>query len=202
MNTYLGACVGLGPDDIDSTLVERAKLTYLEGYLWDPDEAKQAFLKAARLAHVAGRQVALTLSDAFCVDRHRASFLELVNNHVDVLFANEEELLSLYETSSFDEAARAVRGACQVAAVTRSEKGSVIITEEAVHEVKARVTSTPQVSSTGSPRVGIFPPVAGWVLSRPPRSSRTSDRGPTRRWRARRACSSSSSGTWPGRGSA
>jgi len=137
MNTYLGACVGLGPDDIDSTLVERAKLTYLEGYLWDPDEAKQAFLKAARLAHVAGRQVALTLSDAFCVDRHRASFLELVNNHVDVLFANEEELLSLYETSSFDEAARAVRGACQVAAVTRSEKGSVIITEEAVHEVKA-----------------------------------------------------------------
>ena len=110
MNTYLGACVGLGPDDIDSTLVERAKLTYLEGYLWDPDEAKQAFLKAARLAHVAGRQVALALSDAFCVDRHRASFLELVNNHVDVLFANEEELLSLYETSSFDEAARAVRG--------------------------------------------------------------------------------------------
>lgn len=137
MNTYLGACVGLTADDIDSDLIARGKVTYLEGYLWDPDEAKQAFLKAARLSHVAQREVALTLSDAFCVDRHRDSFLDLVNNHVDLLFANEDELLSLYQTANFEEAVQAVRGACSIAAVTRSEKGSVIITKETVHEVKA-----------------------------------------------------------------
>ena len=137
MNTYLGASVGLSPDDIDSELIGRAGVTYLEGYLWDPDEAKQAFLKAARLAHVAKRDVALTLSDAFCVDRHRDSFLDLVHHHVDVLFANEVELLSLYQTASFEDAVQQVRGACSIAAVTRSEKGSVIVTEQEVLEIKA-----------------------------------------------------------------
>src|SRR5690606_30360377 len=102
MNTFLGACVELGPEDIDPALVAASSVTYLEGYLWDKPAAKAAFLRAAELAHAAGREVSLTLSDAFCVDRHRDSFLDLIANHVDILFANEAELLSLYQTVSFD----------------------------------------------------------------------------------------------------
>ncbi len=127
MNTFLGACVELGPDDIDPALVEASAVTYLEGYLWDPPAAKEAFLKAARIAHAAGRKVALSLSDAFCVGRHRESFRNLVEHHVDILFANESEILSLYEVSTFDEAARLVNGHCEVAALTRSEKGAVVL---------------------------------------------------------------------------
>src|SRR6185295_11497265 len=97
MNTYLGACVNLGPEDVDEALVKSARVTYLEGYLWDPPRAKEAFVKAAKVAHAAGRKVSLSLSDAFCVDRHRASFRDLVAGHVDILFANENEIKSLYE---------------------------------------------------------------------------------------------------------
>jgi sugar/nucleoside kinase (ribokinase family) len=137
MATYLGASVGLGVEDIDEPAVTEAAVTYLEGYLWDAPSAKDAFLKAARLAHDAGAKVALTLSDPFCVERHRESFLDLVATHIDILFANEAEITSLYETTNFDEALQAVRGHCQVAALTRSEKGAVILSGEEVHVVDA-----------------------------------------------------------------
>jgi sugar/nucleoside kinase (ribokinase family) len=137
MNTYLGACVDLGPEDIDAAIVEAAEITYLEGYLYDPPRAKEAFHKAASLAHAAGRKVSLSLSDPFCVGRHRAAFKELVARHVDVLFANEAELLSLFETEDFDDALGRIRGLCEIAAVTRSEAGSVIVTAGETHRVAA-----------------------------------------------------------------
>lgn len=137
MQTYLGACVELGPDDIDPGVIAAAGVTYLEGYLWDQPRAKEAFLKAARVAHEAGRKVSLSLSDPFCVDRHRDSFLDLVSNHVDILFANEAEIMSLYRAGSFDQALRAVRGHCEVAALTRSEKGSVVVTGDEVTVIGA-----------------------------------------------------------------
>jgi len=135
--TMLGACTRLGPDDVDQAVVASAKVTYLEGYLWDRPQAKAAFLKAAELAHGAGREVALTLSDPFCVDRHRAEFRDLVAGHVDVLFANEAEICSLYQVGTFDEALQAVRGQCRIAALTRSEKGCVILDGDEVHVVDA-----------------------------------------------------------------
>lgn len=135
MSTFLGACVELGPADIAPSLVAAAQVTYLEGYLFDPPHAKEAFRKAADLAHAAGRKVSLSLSDPFCVDRHRADFRDLVTRHVDILFANEAEICSLYETRDFDAAARAVRGHCEVAVLTRSGKGSVVVTAEASHPI-------------------------------------------------------------------
>lgn len=137
MNTYLGASSTLGPGDVDEALVASARVTYLEGYLWDPPPAKDAFLKAARIAHGASRKVALTLSDAFCVDRYRESFLDLVEYHIDVLFANEAEILSLYQVSSFDDALQRVRGHCEIAALTRSAKGSVVVSDGEVHVIDA-----------------------------------------------------------------
>jgi fructokinase len=127
MCTYLGASVGLDPADLDLDLVRQAEVLYLEGYLWDSEEAKRAFLAAAEVVRGSGGQVALSLSDGFCVDRHRASFQELVDGHVDVLFANEAEIRSLYEADSFEAAADQVRGRCRVAALTRSEQGSVVL---------------------------------------------------------------------------
>lgn len=138
MNTYLGACVGLGPEDIDPALIQSAAVTYMEGYLWDPPRAKQAFLKAAELAHAGGRKVSLTLSDSFCVDRHRDSFADLVDNHVDILFGNEHEIMSLYQVEDFDAAVAAVRGRCEVAVLTRSEKGSVVVTGDGITAVPAQ----------------------------------------------------------------
>lgn len=137
MQTYLGACVDLGPADINAKTISESKVTYLEGYLWDPEQAKAAFLEAAAAAHSADRLVSLSLSDPFCVERHRDSFLDLVENHVDVLFANEEEIKHLYQVSDFDEALQRVRGHCDVAALTRSEKGSVIVAGDEVHVVDA-----------------------------------------------------------------
>ncbi len=127
MNTFLGASVLFGRADVDADVVRAGGILYLEGYLFDRDEAKEAFIHAAEIAKAAGRKVALTLSDSFCVARHRASFLQLVRNNVDILFANEEELLSLYETRDFDAALNALQADTAVAAVTRSEKGSVVI---------------------------------------------------------------------------
>src|SRR5205823_11999583 len=127
MGTYLGACVELGPDDIDESLIAAAQVTYLEGYLFDPPQAQAAFRRAASVAHTAGRHVALSLSDPFCVERHRAAFRELVQGEVDVLFANEAEICSLYETEEFAEAADAVRGHVSIAALTRSEHVSVVL---------------------------------------------------------------------------
>ncbi len=146
MQTYLGACVELAPDDIDEDLIASSKITYLEGYLWDPPKAKEAFIKAATLAHRAGRKVSLSLSDPFCVDRHRDDFLDLVSRHVDILFANEEEIVSLYRAPGLDDALQCVRGHCQVVALTRSEKGSLIVSGDEVHVLDAepvsRVTDT------------------------------------------------------------
>jgi len=137
MNTYLGACVELGPPDIDPRLIERAKVTYLEGYLWDPPAAKQAFLKAARLAHGAGRKVALSLSDPFCVDRHRGELRDLLREHVDILFANEAEICALWQVEGFDDALQATRGLCELAALTRSAKGSLVLAGVETHVVDA-----------------------------------------------------------------
>jgi sugar/nucleoside kinase (ribokinase family) len=149
MSTYLGASVRLGPADVDRSLVARAKILYLEGYLFDPPEAQQAFRTAASIAHAAGRKVALTLSDPFCVGRHRGAFLELVEQHVDVLFANEAEICALYEVGDFDSALRRVRGHCEIAALTRSAKGSVLVADGAVHRVDAhRVDAV--VDTTGA----------------------------------------------------
>jgi sugar/nucleoside kinase (ribokinase family) len=137
MSTFLGACVELGPDDIDPDVVTAARITYLEGYLFDPPQAQAAFRKAAAIAHETGRQVALSLSDPFCVGRHRTAFRDLVDGHVDILFANEAEICSLYETEDFATAAAAVRGHVAIAALTRSAAGSVILASGREHEVKA-----------------------------------------------------------------
>jgi sugar/nucleoside kinase (ribokinase family) len=127
MNTYLGVSPRLGGGEVDADLIRSARILYLEGYLFDRPEAKAAFRQAADLAAKAGRQVALTLSDPFCVDRHRPEFLELVRQSVDILFANEAEVMSLYETNSFDAAAQRAQADTKLAALTRSEKGSVIL---------------------------------------------------------------------------
>jgi sugar/nucleoside kinase (ribokinase family) len=136
MNTFLGACVGLTPDDIDPDLVRRAQYTYLEGYLFDPPHAQEAFRKAARVAHEAGRKVSLSLSDAFCVVRHREAFLELVDHHVDLVFANEAELTQLFE-ADFDTSIRMLRKLTGLAAVTRGAEGSVIVTPTEVVTIPA-----------------------------------------------------------------
>jgi sugar/nucleoside kinase (ribokinase family) len=138
MNTYLGAAQDLHPNDIDPDAVAGAQITYLEGYLWDPPHAKEAFLEAAKIAHAAGRDVALTLSDAFCVDRYRAEFLDLIRTGtVDLVFANERELHSLYQTADFDTAVNALRNDARLAVVTRSEKGCLVVTREETDAVPA-----------------------------------------------------------------
>jgi adenosine kinase len=138
MNTFLGAAQDLTPGDIDEAAISAAAVTYLEGYLWDPPRAKEAFVKAATIAHKAGRQVALTLSDAFCVDRYRDEFLGLVKKGtVDIVFANEKELHSLYQTADFDTAVKLLRGDARLAVITRSEKGCVVVTKEAQVAVPA-----------------------------------------------------------------
>jgi adenosine kinase len=138
MNTYLGAAQDLGPADVDADLVASSSILYLEGYLWDPKDAKDAFVKAAQIAHEAERVVALTLSDAFCVGRFRAEFLHLMRSRtVDLIFANEAELHSLYETSDFDTAVAALRADIGTAVVTRSEKGCLVISPEGTEAVPA-----------------------------------------------------------------
>jgi len=130
MNTFLGASSRLTPDDIDEDQIARADVTFLEGYLWDLPEAKDAFRVAARMAHRAGNRVALTLSDPFCVDRHRQEWLELIRDEIDIVFANESEVCSLYEVDDVEAGMARLAGDCAIAAVTRSEKGSVIVAGE------------------------------------------------------------------------
>src|SRR5271168_4879907 len=138
MNTYLGAAQELTPADIDAGQVAASNIVYLEGHLWDPKSAKEAFVKAATIAHGAGRQVALTLSDAFCVDRYRGEFLDLMRNGtVDLVFANEAELRSLYETADFETALKQLRSDAGLAVVTRSEKGCVVVSKDGVTAVPA-----------------------------------------------------------------
>jgi adenosine kinase len=150
MNTYLGAAQDLHPADIDENAVADAAITYLEGYLWDPPHAKEAFVKAAGIAHKAGRRVALTLSDAFCVDRYRDEFLKLIRDRtVDIVFANERELHSLYQTADFDTALEAMRGDAALAVVTRSEKGCVVVHGATIERIPAAPV-TRVVDATGA----------------------------------------------------
>ena len=151
MNTYLGAAQDLKPSDIDEAAVAAAAVVYLEGYLWDPPKAKEAFVKAAEIAHRNNRKVALTLSDSFCVDRYRGEFLDLIRKGtVDILFANEHELKSLYETADFDTAAKALRGDAKLAVVTRSEKGCAVISRDGIEAVQAMpIDSVVDVTGAG-----------------------------------------------------
>lgn len=135
MNTYLGASSELCVSDVDDATIAGGSVLYMEGYLFDRDEAKQAFRHAARVAHDAGRIVSLTLSDSFCVDRHRDDFLSLVDDEVDLLFGNEAELISLYETDTFDEAVVELRRHCEFAAITVGPRGSIIVTADELIEV-------------------------------------------------------------------
>ena len=137
MNTYLGAAAELNADDIDESVVAAAEVSYLEGYLFDKDHAKQAFRRVGEMAHKHGREVALSLSDSFCVERHREDFQELVEHHIDILFANEQEIMALYQTETFEQAQDIIRGKCKLVALTRGDKGSVILTQGETITVKA-----------------------------------------------------------------
>lgn len=137
MSTYLGVSTDLSEADLDEDKIKAAQVVYLEGYLFDKPKAKQAFQKAAQYAHDAGNKVSLTLSDGFCVERHRSEFRELVANHVDILFANEQELKALYETDHFEEAITMVENDCPIVAVTRGENGSVILWDGQEYSVDA-----------------------------------------------------------------
>ena len=165
MNTFLGACVTFGENDVDEDLIAAACVTYLEGYLFDPPAAQTAFRRAAAAAHRAGRQVALSLSDAFCVDRHRAAFRDLVSGHVDILFANETEITSLYEKNTFEEAAEAARGEVALAALTRSEAGSVILRGSETVTVAAEPVKLVDTTGAGDAYAAGF--LTGWTAGKP-----------------------------------
>jgi sugar/nucleoside kinase (ribokinase family) len=137
MQTFLGAAATLAPEDVDADAVRGARFVYLEGYLFDPQPAKAAFYKAAEIAHGAGRKVAMSLSDSFCVDRHRADFCDFVEKHVDVLFANEDEVISLVEAAELEEAVLRLRGQCEICAVTLGKRGSLILAGDERVEIGA-----------------------------------------------------------------
>jgi sugar/nucleoside kinase (ribokinase family) len=150
MNTYLGACQNLTERDVDADLVRASKITYLEGYLWDPPEAKRAFTRAAEIAHASGRRVAITLSDSFCVDRYRAEFLDLIRGKiVDIVFANASEMHALYQTADLDTALAAIRQDCGLASVTMGEDGALVVTPDGVDQVPASPI-TELVDTTGA----------------------------------------------------
>lgn len=150
MNTYLGACVELGPEDVEEEKASGSKVTYFEGYLWDPPRAKDAIRLTAKHAHAAGREVSMTLSDSFCVGRYRDEFLDLMRSKtVDIVFANSHEIKSLYETSSFEEALELLRKDCRIGCVTRSAKGSVIVHGDETFEI-APIKVKEVVDTTGA----------------------------------------------------
>lgn len=149
MSTYLGAAVEFGPGDIQADVIRNSQITYLEGYLFDPQEAKKAFRRAAQIVHESEHQLALTLSDVFCVERHRAAFLDLIKNEVDILFANQNELLALYQTQELGEAIAAAREHCKIAVTTRSEKGAIIVAHAATFEIDAEPVAK-VVDTTGA----------------------------------------------------
>jgi sugar/nucleoside kinase (ribokinase family) len=150
MNTYLGACVNLTTADVDKAVVEASAVTYMEGYLWDKPEAKEAFRLASKIARRAGKLTSITLSDSFCVERHRESFLDLIRNYIDIVFANESEIKALYQTQNFEDAVAAIRKDCPLAALTRSEKGSLIVRgSESVEVSAAPVAKVIDVTGAG-----------------------------------------------------
>jgi sugar/nucleoside kinase (ribokinase family) len=165
MCTFLGAGRTLDPSVVDDAIVASSQVVYLEGYLWDEPSAKLAFLHAADVAHQAGRQVALTLSDPFCVERHRAAFLDLVAGHVDVLFANEPEICSLYELDSLDAAIDAVAGHCAVAALTCGASGSIVVADGERHAVPAAPTDVTDTTGAGDLYAAGF--LSGYTRGRP-----------------------------------
>ncbi|MGV1795195.1 adenosine kinase [Rhizobium lusitanum] len=148
MNTYLGACVELGPEDVEENVVADAKVTYFEGYLWDPPRAKEAIRDCARIAHANGREMSMTLSDSFCVGRYRDEFLDLMRSGtVDIVFANRDEALSLYETDDFEKALKLIAADCKIAAVTTGKDGAVIVRGDEryvvdAHPIEERVDTT------------------------------------------------------------
>ena len=149
MQTYLGACAELQPEDIDTKLIVNSMVTYLEGYLWDPPGAKKALVKAADIAANASKIVSLSLSDPFCVTRHREELLEFVQHRVDILFANEEEIQSLHLVETFDQAVRECRNLCDVAVLTRGSVGSVIISGDDTYVINAEPVAR-VVDTTGA----------------------------------------------------
>jgi sugar/nucleoside kinase (ribokinase family) len=150
LNTFLGAASEIGPEDVATGVIASAQITYLEGYLFDQPRAKEAFRHAAKHAHEAGRRVALTLSDSFCVERHRDDFRDLVEREIDILFANEAEICALYGVTTFDDALQQVMHHCEVAALTRSAKGSVIVSGDDVHVLDAHPVDGSVVDTTGA----------------------------------------------------
>ena len=165
MCTHLGASIELGPEDVDETLVRDSAVLYLEGYLWDPPGAREAMRKAIRIARDEGRAVALSLSDPFCVDRHRVDFLDLVDNDVDILFANEDELTSLYETDDLDKAFNEVIPLVKVAACTRGEHGAVVVGDGETHLIPAE-PAVQVVDTTGAGDLFAAGFLAGWTRGR------------------------------------
>lgn len=149
MSTYLGACGEMDLGDIDEDIVARSEVTYIEGYMWDRDNQKEAVLKAMDVAHAAGKLVSLSLSDSFCVDRFRSEFVDLVHDKVDILFANEAEITSLYQVDSFEEAMERLRPHVKIAALTRSEKGSVVLTADDCIEVPAMPATVEDTTGAG-----------------------------------------------------
>ncbi len=149
MGTYLGATREISKEDIDEKLIKNSKVTYLEGYLWDQQNAKDAISKAIRIAHDNNRKVAFTLSDVFCVERHRDEFFDLIENSIDILFANEHEIMALYKEENLKKIYAKIQGKCEIVAVTRSEKGSVIITKDEVHNIEPEPTTIYDVTGAG-----------------------------------------------------
>lgn len=156
MSTYLGAAGSITVDDIDETIIASSYVTYLEGYLWDRDPAKEAIRHAIKIAKQHHRKIALTLSDSFCVERHRAEFLELITQDVDILFANEAEIISLFQCEDFDTAISNIKGKCEVVAVTRSAKGSVIVTGSESHVIECKKCVPVDTTGAGDLYAGGF----------------------------------------------
>ena len=149
MNTYIGACSLLSPKDIDEELVKNSKITYLEGYCWEEQLAKESLIKAAEIAHKADNKVSLTLSDPFCVERHRDEFKDLIKKHIDILFANEIEIKKLYETDNFNESAKEISSITEIAALTRGENGAKIYNDKKVTDIKPKIFNK-VVDTTGA----------------------------------------------------
>lgn len=166
MNTFLGASTRLTSSDLNAGQIRRADVIYVEGYLWDAPEAKQAILDAIAIARQAGNKVAFTLSDSFCVDRHRPEFLDLVRNHVDILFANEAEIKSLYQTENLAEAAAQASKDCTVTAITRSEKGALVLNGAEQHDVPA-IPGVTVVDTTGAGDLFAAGFLHGYTAKRP-----------------------------------
>jgi len=149
MNTYIGACSLLNPKDIDEKLVQNSNITYLEGYCWEEQLAKESLIKAAEIAHKSGNKVSLTLSDPFCVERHRNEFKDLIKKHIDILFANEIEIKKLYETDNFNESAKEISSITEIAALTRGENGAKIYNDKKVTDIKPKIFNK-VVDTTGA----------------------------------------------------